>query len=187
LPGAANVLFHRNHPSDTSAERTQPFNYLDLARWWRTVALSRVGARATPHPSVKKCYKKGVLAEESDEAVTTLYRPVGQAELDLIEEAGFTAFPPRLASQPIFYPVTNEAYATRIARDWNTKDGGTGYVTRFKVRTVFLDRYQVHQVGSKEHTEYWILSEDLPTFNRNIVGRIEVIAAFKGDPPERIA
>jgi hypothetical protein len=52
---------------------------------------------------------------------------------------------------------------------------------------VFLDRYQVHQVGSKEHTEYWILSEDLPTFNRNIVGRIEVIAAFKGDPPERIA
>jgi hypothetical protein len=136
---------------------------------------------------VKKCYKKGVPGEESDEALTTLYRPVGQAELDLIEDVRFTAFPPRLPSQPIFYPVTNEPYATRIARDWNTQDGGTGYVTRFKVRTVFLDQYQVHQVGSKEHTEFWVPSEDLAAFNRNIVGLIEVIAAYKGDPPERIA
>lgn len=32
---------------------------------------------------------------------------------------------------PFFYPVTNEAYATELARDWNTKyeaSGWTGYV-----------------------------------------------------------
>lgn len=37
----------------------------------------------------------------SIEAVTTLYRPVGQAEVDLIRESGFREFPPRLSEQPI--------------------------------------------------------------------------------------
>ncbi len=45
----------------------------------------------------------------------TLYRPVGTAELTRIAESGFTAFPPRLPEQPIFYPVLNEAYACEIA------------------------------------------------------------------------
>ena len=39
-----------------------------------------------------------------------LYRPVGQAEYDLIAQSGFTAYPPRLPEQPIFYPVLNERY-----------------------------------------------------------------------------
>ncbi len=34
-----------------------------------------------------------------------LYRPVGEKEKILIEESGYTAFPPRLPEQPIFYPV----------------------------------------------------------------------------------
>ena len=54
--------------------------------------------------------------------VTVLWRPVGQAELELIERSGWRAFPPRLPHQPIFYPVANEEYAVQIARDWNTKD-----------------------------------------------------------------
>ena len=40
----------------------------------------------------------------------TLYRPVGQKELDLIAAVGFAAFPPRLSWQPIFYPVLTEDY-----------------------------------------------------------------------------
>ncbi|MCW5960282.1 MAG: hypothetical protein KIS76_08975 [Pyrinomonadaceae bacterium] len=47
----------------------------------------------------------------------TLFRPVGKNELALIEESDFTAFPPRLPEQPIFYPVLNENYAIQIARD----------------------------------------------------------------------
>ena len=39
------------------------------------------------------------------------------AELALIEASDSRAFPPRLPEQPIFYPVTNEAYAAQIARD----------------------------------------------------------------------
>ena len=121
-----------------------------------------------------------------DEAVTTLYRPVGQKELELIRESGWREFPPRLFWQPIFYPVLNEEYATQIARDWNTRDEASGYVgfvTRFQVRRAFLDRYEVHTVGSSEHQEYWIPAADLPEFNRNLVGPIEVIAEFR--PPPR--
>jgi hypothetical protein len=36
---------------------------------------------------------------------TTLYRPVGPAELELIRASGMRRFPPRLPVQPIFYPV----------------------------------------------------------------------------------
>ena len=79
----------------------------------------------------------------------TLYRPVGQKELDLIEESSSAEFPPRLPGQPIFYPVLNEEYAIQIARDWNAKhnDDGVGYVTRFNVREGFIENYEPQIVG----------------------------------------
>jgi hypothetical protein len=55
-------------------------------------------------------------------SLTTLYRPVGRKELELIRASGFRAFPHRLPHQPFFYPVLTEEYAVQIARDWNTKD-----------------------------------------------------------------
>jgi hypothetical protein len=122
---------------------------------------------------------KGAAAGDSFVSeTTTLFRPTGKKELALIQESGYTAFPPRLEGQPIFYPVLLEEYAVQIARDWNARNGNTGYVTRFQVRTEFLSRYDVHTVGSAIHQEYWIPAEDLDEFNRNIVGKIEVIAEF---------
>ena len=109
----------------------------------------------------------------------TLYRPVGQKELALIAAAGFREFPPRLPEQPIFYPVLNEEYARQIARDWNVRDSGAGYVTRFAVRAAFLEKYSEQQVGASIHRELWIPAEDLAEMNRNIIGPIEVIAEFK--------
>ena len=55
---------------------------------------------------------------------------------------------------------------------------GKGYVTRFRVRRAFLDRYEIREAGGRSHLEYWIPAEDLPEFNRNIVGTIDVIAEF---------
>src|SRR5262245_6360476 len=63
-------------------------------------------------------------------STTTLWRPTGPKELDLVRELNWRAWPPRLPEQPIFYPVLNEDYAVRIARDWNVKHDGAGYVTR---------------------------------------------------------
>jgi hypothetical protein len=114
--------------------------------------------------------------------ITTLYRPVGQTELDLVRDYKFRAFPPRLPSQPFFYPVTNQEYATQIARDWNTNDassGFVGYVLRFGVNSSFLGKYEIHTVGSSHHREYWIPAADLAEFNRNIAGIIEIISEFR--------
>ena len=116
------------------------------------------------------------------EELSTLYRPVGQAEFELVRASGFRIFPPRLPHQPFFYPVLSERYATQIARDWNPKDessGFVGYVLRFTVRTEFLNLYEIHIVGSAEHREYWIPAGDLHKLNGNIVGPIEVIAEFR--------
>jgi hypothetical protein len=113
---------------------------------------------------------------------TVLFRPVGQQELDLIAATNWTAFPPRLSWQPIFYPVLNEEYASFIAREWNTKDeasGYVGYVLRFQVRTDFLSNFQVQKVGGASALEYWIPADQLSEFNSNIVGHIEQIATFR--------
>ena len=109
----------------------------------------------------------------------TLWRPTGPRELELVEGSGWRAWPPRLPDQPIFYPVLNEAYATKIARDWNVKASGVGYVTRFEVEKAYLDGYEVQQAGGQTILEYWIPAEDLDEFNRHIVGLIEVVAEFR--------
>ena len=116
------------------------------------------------------------------EPLTTLFRPVGQKELDLIAATGFARFPPRLPSQPIFYPVLTEPYAVEIARDWNTRDeasGNAGYVLRFRVETEFLARYPERIAGAARHRELWVPAADLEEFNRHIRGPIEVIAEFR--------
>ena len=113
------------------------------------------------------------------QAAMTLWRPVGTKELKLIAASGMRAFPPRLPEQPIFYPVLSEAYATKIARDWNARRG-RGYVTRFQIRMDFLARYEIKEAGGREHQEYWIPAEDLPAFNEAIIGVIEIVAEFPG-------
>ncbi len=109
----------------------------------------------------------------------TLYRPTGPKELALVKESGYRRWPPRLPDQPIFYPVTNEEYATQIARDWNVPASGFGCVTRFLVRAEFMSRYKVQQVGGSSHTEWWIPAEELDELNANIVGLIEVVHEFR--------
>ena len=70
----------------------------------------------------------------------TLYPPVDPAELALLRQSGLRAFPPRLPAQPIFYPVLTEAYAVKIARDWNVPASGAGHVTRFAVLRSLSER-----------------------------------------------
>lgn len=82
------------------------------------------------------------------------------------------------ARTPIFYPVLNEDYAITIAREWNVKHDGAGYVTRFEVASNFLARYPVRQAGGRTILELWVPAEELDEFNAHIVGKIEVVHAF---------
>ncbi|MBF6054469.1 hypothetical protein AF335_05545 [Streptomyces eurocidicus] len=109
----------------------------------------------------------------------TSWRPTGPKELALVSASGWRAWPPRLPEQPIFYPVLNEDYATRIARDWSVPASGVGYVTRFEVNATFAARYPVQQADGRTILELWVPTEELHEFNRHIVGLIEVVHEFR--------
>ena len=47
--------------------------------------------------------------------------------------------------------MLSEDYAIKIARDWNVPASGKGYVTRFRVRRAFLDRYGIREAGGRSH------------------------------------
>lgn len=113
----------------------------------------------------------------------TLYRPVGLKELELIAESGMKCYPPRLAWQPIFYPVLNAPYAMQIASEWNVNDPGSGYagfVTQFDIPKDYFDKFEVQNVGGFMHEELWVPAEVLQEFNRRIIGEIVVTHAYYG-------
>lgn len=115
--------------------------------------------------------------------MTKLYRPVGLKEMELILNAESRKFPPRLPSQPIFYPVLDYNYAKQIACEWNTTDynsGFVGYVTKFDVDDYYISQFKVQTVGKSMHSELWIPAENLKEFNDKISDRITIIEAFYG-------
>nr|WP_238992874.1 hypothetical protein [Jiangella aurantiaca] len=111
--------------------------------------------------------------------VMVLWRPTGPEELELVRASGWRRWPPRLPDQPIFYPVLNEEYAIKIARDWNVPASGAGYVTRFAIDAGFAARYPVRQAGGQTILELWVPAEQLEEFNDHIIGEIEVVHEFR--------
>lgn len=70
----------------------------------------------------------------SQQATTTLWRPTGRKELDLVRELDWRVWPSVPAARAAdLLPALNEGYAVRIARNWNVKHDGVGFVTRFEV------------------------------------------------------
>ena len=111
-----------------------------------------------------------------------LYRPTGQAELDLVEQSGWLRWPSRLPDQPIFYPVLSFDYTEKIARDWNSvrpETDNVGYVTRFEIDEPTAARYPAQEAGGRDLRELWVPAEELEAFNAGIVGSIEVVAVYR--------
>lgn len=114
---------------------------------------------------------------------TVLYRLISSGEMDLIKSVKYGAFPPRLFWQQTFYPVSDEGYATQMAHAWNSCDGKSVYLTRFQVRTDFLQPYEAEIDGAPGRMEYRIPTDELEQveeLNRNLVGNIEVLSEFHG-------
>ncbi|MBD2714289.1 ADP-ribosylation/crystallin J1 [Microvirga sp. STR05] len=110
-----------------------------------------------------------------------LYRPVNQQELDLIAASGWLEFPPGVPEQTPFYLVPEEHHDTRLADDWQSSSRDAGYLLRFAVDAEYAATFPVQNVGLREHNELWVPAEELPEFNRQIMGQIEVIAVFKAE------
>lgn len=51
-------------------------------------------------------------------------------------------------------------------------------MTRFEVEDAYVGQFEVHTVGAGYHQELWIPAEELETFNRHIVGEIQVTGEF---------
>lgn len=111
-----------------------------------------------------------------------LFRPLGPLELELVRQAGWLRFPPRLPGQPFFYPVLQEAYARAIAQRWNVAESGAGHVVRFGVVPSWLARFPPQPAGGRAHTELWIPAELLEVFNDQLVGPIELIGSWYRQP-----
>ena len=112
------------------------------------------------------------------EPTITLFRPVGPKELELIKKTKWKRFPPRLPDQPIFYPVSTQEYAIKIARDWNVKASGSGHVLEFYVKESYLSKFAKQDAGGVAHQEYWIPAEELEEFNDAIMGKIWKIKSY---------
>ncbi|MBZ0308385.1 MAG: hypothetical protein K8I82_20130 [Anaerolineae bacterium] len=116
------------------------------------------------------------------EQTRTLYRPVGLKEAELILVKG--VFPPRPPEEALFYPYLYEAYAEQVARERYIREenkGYAGFVTEFKVRRSYIDKFKERIVGDDIHAEFWIPVIELDELNQNIEGRIEITAAFYGE------
>jgi len=53
------------------------------------------------------------------------------------------------------------------------------FVTRFAVDAKYLSRSASHDVGGRQHSEYWIPADQLEEFNDHIHGLIEIIEEFR--------
>jgi hypothetical protein len=78
----------------------------------------------------------------------------------------------------------NEEYAIQIARDWNVPASGSGFVTKFAVKTSCLSQYEIQNVGGEIHNELWVPAENLGDLNDNIVGEIIVTIEFFENEPD---
>lgn len=56
-----------------------------------------------------------------------------------------------------------------------------GYVLKFEVDDKYISQYDVQTVGASYHQEYWIPAEKLDEFNRQIIGKIEVLSSTSKD------
>jgi len=115
------------------------------------------------------------------EPTITPWRPVGPEERALIRKSDMRALPPRLPEQPIFYPVTSDDYAIKIARDWNVRASGSGYVSRCSVRKSCLDRHRVETAGGRAQQKYGISAEGPENVSAAIVGEIGITREYRAE------
>ncbi|MGW4946017.1 hypothetical protein ACWEOZ_31050 [Actinoplanes sp. NPDC004185] len=116
-----------------------------------------------------------------DEASTvTLWRSVGQDELDAVASSGWRAWPLRLPDQPIFSAVRERQLAVRICRERTVPAEGVGYVVQFDVPRRSLHRFEaVHGTGRDEFG-YRIPANEVAELNATIIGVIREEADYRG-------
>lgn len=116
-----------------------------------------------------------------DPAALLLYYPVGQPELDWIAASGWLEFPPCPLEQAVFAPALQPEYAAGLAQEWQVPSQDVAYVLRFAVDADYAATFPVQTTGRPEQATLQVPAEELPDFNRQILGQIEVVAFLGGE------
>jgi hypothetical protein len=107
--------------------------------------------------------------------LTTLYRPIGPKERNLLEASGWTRYPEGLFEQLVFYPGSHLESAVQSARTWYVLAYGSGFITKVELPESFIDSIFA---SNEKQDELWVQANSLEEFNQQIVGEIEVLRSF---------
>lgn len=108
----------------------------------------------------------------------TLYRPATPQQLQQVADQQWQAFGTASLYQQYFYPMLYREYARLIARRWNARQHGQGFVLACRVDAAWLERFPVQTIATERQREYCIPARHLAGFNAHLHGRIRLIDVY---------
>ncbi len=109
----------------------------------------------------------------------TLYRPATAAQVSAIAGNRWRAFGSESLVGGYFYPMLHRSYARLLARQWNVRQYGEGFVLQCHVDARWLSQFQPHTVATAAQLEYCIAANDLPGFNAALRGSIHILQHYR--------
>jgi hypothetical protein len=110
--------------------------------------------------------------------IVTLYRPATAQQLQAIARADWLAFGAESLISGYFYPMLHSSYARLLAREWNARQYGEGFVLQCRVHADGLSSFQPQTVATARHLEYCIPANKLHAFNAALCERIQVVQHY---------
>jgi hypothetical protein len=111
----------------------------------------------------------------------TVFGFVGEEELQLIAASNFAALALQGAGPAIFYALRSVRNCREFQEflDTVSQEQG-GYFIRCEASKGFMAGYERALANRKDHVEYRVPAADIEAFNRNLVGKINVVAKASG-------
>jgi len=119
------------------------------------------------------------LAAHTLHPTVSLYRPATASQLAAIARTDWLAFGEESLASGYFYPMLHSSYAQLIARQWNARHDGEGFVLQCRVEAGWLSQFEPRTVATEQHLEYRIPANVLPAFNAALYGRIEILHHYR--------
>lgn len=109
----------------------------------------------------------------------TLYRPATTAQVSALAAGDWQAFGHESLVAGCFYPMLHSSYARLVARQWNVRQYGEGFVLQCRVDARWLSQFTPHTVATPTHLEYCIAADLLPAFNAAMTDRIRIVQHYR--------
>lgn len=108
-----------------------------------------------------------------------LYRPATAAQVSAIAARQWQAFGAESLVGGYFYPMLHSSYARLVARQWNVRQYGEGFVLQCRVDARWLAQFQPQTVATPAQLEYRIAANELAGFNHALAGCIGIVQHYR--------